>query len=190
VTPFRTTLILLLLVAAVLLAAGCAGEQAEYRNSGGNMTLSTVSIPPVISQNPSTAVPTTTAPPRQQCPIRNNLTFAVADGDLFSYQYTNPDRNSNDVRVWIFGTHFVNMTTLRADYQGSITFDLSRLQTHNMGTGCYQIIIQYPLVGNRTIRGPVLNKNQDIVGNNGTILFNMKDIREKRRNGETVLMLL
>ena len=182
-TLFRTTITLLLLTAAVLLVAGCAGQQGEDRNTTGNLTIPMVSILPITSQIPSTAVPATTAAPRQQCQARDNLTLTVADGDSVSYQYMNPDRNSNNVRVWIFGTHFVNITTLRADYQGSISFDLSRVRTHDMGTGCYRIIIQYPPAGNRTIKSPALSKDQDIVGKNGTPLFNLEDIRKKRING-------
>jgi trimeric autotransporter adhesin len=167
------------MMVTILLAAGCAGQQPAEQNPGNNTTLAATFPVPSL---PFTTIPVTvtTPPVPLQCPTGNNLTFTVAEGDSFLFSYRDNERYNTGVNMWVFGDHFANMTPLQSDAEGRVAYRLSEFQTHFLGSGCYDVILQYPPKEERTLRWPVINTSGYVMNDHGTTLFTIQDFQKSR----------
>ena len=170
------------MMVTILLAAGCAGQQPAEQNPGNN-TIPSATVP--VPSLPVTTIPVTvtTLPVPLQCPASNNRTYTLAEGDSFSFSYRDDERYNTGVNMWVFGDHFANMTPLQSDAEGRVTYRLSEFQTHLLGSGCYDVILQYPPKEERTLRWPFINASGYVINENGTILFTIQDFQKSRIAG-------
>jgi hypothetical protein len=138
----------IIIVLIICITCGCINSEPS---SGGNNTTPTptFTILPTITSSyiPVNASPTSITPYSDravQCPKENNGSFAILNGQPFSYHGFADRESISMIRYWIFGNTYASFGTVPIQQDKSFNFTLNGEQTLAMINGTYRILFEYP----------------------------------------------